>query len=369
MKNRRIILNLLNFTDSQIAGVGFFVKNLIPSWMDKSGEESQFTIYHSDKINPTAVFAIPAKPNITFQKVAVRHFVARIIYEQVILPFNLKDCDCYFSPTPVLPFLLKFVRPSVKSVITIHDMIPFYYPGKYSRLRTLYVKLLSKYGPKVADTVITVSQNSKEDICRIAAVRPEKVHVVYNFLSTPFQSTNRSDKQFFLTVATIEPGKNLENSLAGFKRFLKKYHLSHFKFYWLGKIGWGYTKEELDLKIAATGLQDQFILMGYVEENEKNRFLSECTALVYLSYYEGFGIPVLEGMLHNKPALVSDSSSLPEVVGQAGILCKNTDIEAIADAMFEIVTKSETFRKKIPDNLQRFERSSQLNTFMRAINA
>jgi glycosyltransferase involved in cell wall biosynthesis len=119
--------------------------------------------------------------------------------------------------------------------------------------------------------------------------------------------------------------------------------------------------------IASEGLQDKFGLLGYVGEEEKHAMLRTCTGMVYLSYYEGFGIPVLEGFYQNKPAVVSQSSSLPEVVGEAGILCDNRNVEEIADSLYELVSNLDRFRSHIPKQIQKFDSANQIKHFMEIV--
>lgn len=365
---RRIIVNVLNIVDTELAGAAMFTKNILNIWL-KDESTSEVTILCSSAINVLEVLQLPEKPNIHIKPVNSTNFISRILYEQVILPFVIRSFDVYFSPTQIIPFFSKILSPRTKLVITIHDMIPFFVQNKYNFLRTQYVKFISKWTGVFADEVIVVSQNTLNDVVAITKIPSSKLHVVYNFLTTEFQSNNFRDKCFLLCISTIEPGKNLEKTLMGYKRFLEKYKLEKYRFYWIGKIGWGYSSTELNEKIATLGLQNHFYLMGYVDEIKKQDMLRDCTAIVYLSHYEGFGIPVLEGLLQNKPALVSSSSSLPEVIGEAGVLCDNQDIERIADAMYELITNLESYRLRIPQQIEKFDKFAQMEKFLEIINS
>ncbi|HEY5745769.1 MAG TPA: glycosyltransferase family 1 protein, partial [Chryseolinea sp.] len=252
--------------------------------------------------------------------------------------------------------------PSAKLVVTIHDMIPFFYPQKYSRLRGILVKVVSQYAAKAAHRVITVSENSKKDIVNIAKIDPGKVTIVYNFIPAPSLLSNTKDENFFLCISTLEPGKNVENTIRGFARFLEKYR-QPIRFYWAGRIGWVYTQADLDNVVRSEKLEGSFIFSGYLDETKKQELLTNCTAIVYLSHYEGFGLPVLEGMMYNKPAVVSNNSSLPEVVGKAGVLCDPLDTESIADAMQQVIVKRAELTRAIPNQLDTFSSAEQLKTF------
>jgi glycosyltransferase involved in cell wall biosynthesis len=363
---RRIIVNVLNIVDTELAGAAMFTKNILSIWL-KDESSSEVTILCSSTINASEVLDLPAKPNIHIKPVNSKNFLTRILYEQIILPFVIRSFDVYFSPTQIIPFLGKTVSPRTKLVITIHDMIPFFVKNKYNFLRTQYVKFISKWTGVFADDVIVVSQNTLNDVLSLTKISVSKLHIVYNFLTTESQPNNFNDKCFFLCISTIEPGKNLEKTLMGYKRFLEKYKFDKYRFYWIGKIGWGYSAGELNEKIVTLGLENHFYVLGYVDEMKKQDMLRNCTATVYLSHYEGFGIPVLEGLFQNKPALVSRSSSLPEVVGEAGILCDQQDIERIADAMYELITNLETYRLKIPLQVEKFDKFVQVKKFLEII--
>jgi glycosyltransferase involved in cell wall biosynthesis len=365
---KRIIVNVLNIVDTQLAGAAIFTKNILSIWL-KDESNSEVTILCSSAINAHEILQLPNKPNVHIKSVNSKSFLPRILYEQVILPFVIRSFDVYYSPTQIIPFLAKVTSRQTKLVITIHDMIPFFVKNKYNFLRTQYVKFISKWTGVFADDVIVVSQNTLNDVLALTKIPVSKLHIVYNFLTTEFHSNNFNDKSFLLCISTIEPGKNLERTLMGFKRFIEKYKLDKYRFYWIGKIGWGYSRDELNEKIVALGLQNHFYLMGYVDEIKKQDMLHNCTATVYLSHYEGFGIPVLEGLLHNKPALVSRSSSLPEVIGEAGILCDHRDTERIADAMYELITNLETYRLKIPQQVEKFDKFAQVEKFLDIIHS
>ena len=364
---KKVAINLLNFSDDKIAGAAVFAKNLLNAWFKKQIAFPDIVIYHADCVDIKRVFALPDLDQVSYKKVKVNNFWLRILYEQIILPFVLRDFDVYFSPTPVMPFLSRLVNRRLKNIVTIHDMIPFFVPKKYGKLRSLYVRLISKYSSKYADQIITVSENSRTDISLIAKINPDKVIIIYNFMPSSANKEKISYDQFFLSISTIEPGKNIENTLLGFKVFLENEAYQNYKFYWIGKIGWGYSETDLNRMIEASGLQKNFFLMGYVDDAEKDELLRHCTAMVYLSHYEGFGLPVLEGLYHNKPAVVSNTSSLPEVIGKAGILCDKSDAGNIGDALTTICENLQDYVNEIPDQLKKFDEDAQVQKFLKVI--
>jgi glycosyltransferase involved in cell wall biosynthesis len=364
---KNIFVNLLNFVSPQIAGTGVFTKNLFQLWLPQLNRETSITIMYSSFIDVRDVFGIPQRPQIKLIPIRSKNFIGRIFFEQLVLPFFLRKYDVYFSPTPVLPFISKIISPRVKLIITIHDMIPFFIPKKYGVLRTLYIKYLSKYGAKVADKIVTVSENSKKDICAIAKIKPHNVKIVYNFNVSTIDKSVINYRPYFLSISTIEPGKNIEHTLQGFKLFLEQNPKTDYKFYWIGKVGWGYTIEGLNKMIRTLALSNNFFLLGYVDDNKKTELLSNCTALVYLSHYEGFGLGVLEGLNFSKPAVVSNTSALPEVIGKAGVICNKEDAADIAKALTEITINLDYYVNQIPNQLERFDGNAQLQKFIEIV--
>lgn len=363
---KRIVINLLNFSDAKIAGAGIFARNLMRAWFRQKGTHS-IVILYSASVNVRSVFELTEFPGIEYKAVKVKSFIARILYEQILLPFRLKQFDVYFSPTPVMPLMSRFINRSMQHVVTIHDMIPFFVPEKYGRLRSVYVRWISIYGARLANNIITVSENSKKDICTLTGIPTSKVSVVYNFVPADLVKIASTHGRFFVSVSTIEPGKNIENTMLGFKHFLEKDGCGDFKFYWIGKVGWGYTQQSLDELIDRLELRGKFVLLGYVDNDRKAQLLSECAAMVYLSHYEGFGLPVLEAFQYDKPSVASRTSSLPEVVGEAGVLCDKENVEDIAHALAEVLTNSELYTNAISLQRKKFSEQSQLTRFLSVI--
>ena len=293
MRKKRVLIDLLNLATPEIAGVGIFARNLFELWLEV---QSPFEIIFisSNAVNAEKTFRIKPSDTIRIRSIAIKNVLLRFLYQQIILPFTLRQYDLYYNPALGIPYLSRLVAPRVKLVVTIHDMIPFFYPKKYSALRSVLVKNMSKFAARAAHKVITVSANSKKDIVNIASIVEGKVVVVYNFIPPPYDLTNKEDGGYFLCISTLEPGKNVEQAIRGFGRFVERTGYSS-KFYWVGRIGWVYTQGYLDKIVESENLKDFFIFKGYVSEVEKKALLSACTSIVYLSHYEGFGLPVLEG--------------------------------------------------------------------------
>lgn len=364
---KKILVDLLNLASPKVAGVGVFTRNLLTPWLD-SELPYDVVFISSAAVDAEKLYNFKTTNNIRHKRVRAKHVLARFIYQQLILPFQLIGCAAYFNPTVGIPFFGKIVSPKTKLIVTIHDVAAFFYPKKYSRKRSALIRVVSRRAALVADHIFTVSQSSKADIIKISGVSPSKISVIYNFINAPFERTNNEDKKYFVCVSTIEPGKNLENTIEGYAIFKKDKAFDEYRFYWVGGIGWVYTEEQVRELIKKNGVTDSFILTGYVSEDEKKDIIRNATAVVYLSHYEGFGLPLLEGMLLNKPAVTASNSSLPEVAGNAAIFCDEKNPGEIARALKLIITERDLRKANIPEQLKKFEPKVQVDTFIETMN-
>lgn len=363
----KLYINLLNFCDEKLAGVGYYFKRIISSldFDDPDWELfEEIILLTSDKVDAFSLFDIKQSKKITIKRVKLMNNVFfRILYEQIYLPLNLLFCKgVFFSPTPAIPLLLNKVNKKMRVIPTIHDMIPFKVSNKYTFFRSIYVKSISLLAAKLGSNIITVSDFSRRDIAHISKVNPNKISVVYNFVTEFNHETKFSDNSYFLTLSTIEPGKNIENMLRGFADFLIKYPMySQMRYKFAGKLGWNYDRI-LQL-VGELNLNDKVDFLGYVNDDEKAQLLSECTAIVYLSLYEGFGIPPLEGMYFNKVSIVSDNSSLPEVVGEAGIIQNVMDYRLLSENMNKVIQEKDSYTKYIPAQIKKFNSLQEIQKF------
>ena len=252
-----------------------------------------------------------------------------------------------------------------KSIITIHDMAHYYYPehiipGK-GRLLQRY---LAKHARR-ADLILCVSENTKKDVMKILDIPEEKVWVTYNGVGDEFRVINNKDllrevrhkyklpERFILFVGTVEPRKNIS-------RLIEAYHIlnSHYRIkeplVMAGGKGW--KNEALYQAIRRLRLEDRIIFTGYVNNSDLPLLYNAATLFVYPSLYEGFGLPVAEAMACGTPVVTSNISSLPEVAGDAALLVNPEDAEAIATAVYRLLTDEDLCCKLRELGLQRVKR-------------
>lgn len=252
-------------------------------------------------------------------------------------------CDLFYSPDGFLS-----LTTNVKQIGVIHDLNFEHNPKD---LRKKDVKFYTKYFPqfaRLAKHIITVSNYSKNDIINTYNVKPEKITTLYNGVSDVFKTIDDDakkyvknkytfDNDYFLYVGALHPRKNIHRLIQAFGIF-KENSSSKFKLLIVGEKAFKTT--EIEEAYNKSNFKEDIIFTGYVSKNELANITASAYALVYPSYFEGFGIPVLETLKCGVPACISNKTSLPEVGGDAVLYFNPFDVNDIANSMSLIMDES-----------------------------
>jgi len=238
-------------------------------------------------------------------------------------------------------------------------MIDYKIKDKFAKIRMLYRYIIIPRMAKLSDHIITVSENSKKDIIDICKVDEKKISVIHDAVSSNFQIDETEERKlnydYFLYVGTVDhPGKNIHNSILAFQKFKKK-SKSNIRFVICGIPGKGF--DIINNLIEKSHYREHINYLGYVSDRELFNYYKFAKVFVFISYYEGFGLPVLEAMKFGVPVITSDRSSLPEVVDNAAIICNPDDIDEICTAYKNITEDIElrnTLINRGYSNLKRF---------------
>lgn len=269
---------------------------------------------------------------------------------------RLKKLDIIHNPTQC-PTFFRFKQ---KYIFTVHDITPLIDSKEHPIHRVLSYKLLLPRTLKTADKIIAVSNSTKKDLINYFNIPEEKIRVILNAADEKFKPL--SDKEvkeakqkyslnfpFILYVGTLEPRKNIPSLIKAFYK-LKKKNLQY-KLVITGKKGWKY--KEIFETIDKLNLQNDVVFTGYVADEDLPALYNAADLFVYPSIYEGFGLPPLEAMACGTPVITSNTSSLPEVVGDAGIMIDPPDVDGLADAMHEVLTNEGLREDMIKKGLER----------------
>jgi glycosyltransferase involved in cell wall biosynthesis len=286
----------------------------------------------------------------------------RIMADRTINRDALATAEIYHSP--YYPFSEQVKRDrKVKKIITIHDLVPVLQPQFFQhRKETLVHKALRSIDHET--WVTCVSQSTKDDLCNfLPEFDPSRSFVTQLAASKIFyqcrdpavvegvrKKLNIPDGPYVLSLATLEPRKNIAQTIRCFARVVKEEKINDLSLVLVGTKGWDF-EDILNEMAVSPELQKKIILAGYVHDEDLAPLYSGATMFVYPSFYEGFGLPPLEAMQCGVPVITSNTSSLPEVVGQAGIMVKPEDGDALCQAMLNIYNSSDLRQKMTMSSL------------------
>lgn len=332
------------------AGIGQYILRLTQA-LAQIDREDEFIIFKSRKDKTHIV----DQANFKRQKLWTpnHHRFERLAMSLELAPFSL---DVLHSPDFIPPS-----RTRCPSVITMHDLAFLLYPRFLTRDSARYYGQVD-LAARQADHIIAVSESTKRDTVRLLGVPESKITVIYEAahpLFTPVTNEEALDRiraryhlpsEFILFVSTIEPRKNLPTLLRAFRRLRDNYK-SQAILAIAGNRGW--LAEEVDAVLEELKLGDAVRFLGGVANEELVYLYNAARLFVLPTFYEGFGLPPLEAMACGTPVIVSKVASLPEVVGDAGMLVDPADVEGFTVAMWRVLTDENLRREMRAKGLKR----------------
>jgi glycosyltransferase involved in cell wall biosynthesis len=313
-------------------GIGFYTRNLI-DYVEKTGEASfERFVSGKDDLNT----------------------LERIKWENIGLlkSASKKKIDLLHVPGFAGP-MFNF---GIRTVTTVHDLIGMIYPENLGLISRFYWQRWLPACVKNSDLIIADSENTKNDIIRLLGVPEEKICVIllavddrFCPLETATLDTVREKyglpNKFMLNVGTIEPRKNILGLVDAFSGYVNDYS-GEMDLVLVGKKDWGY--EQVKEKVEKLGLESRVVFTDYVEDEDLPALYNLAELFVYPSFYEGFGLPVLEALSSGCPVVASNVSSIPEIVGEAGILFAPDDMEGLMNSLKKF-DKNRSMRLELSD--------------------
>lgn len=302
---------------------------------------------------------------------------------QLVLPnnFQIKICRCHWYSIKeqlFLPFIIYRLKPDLvhfthfnvpifyygKYVLTIHDLIMTKFPSRrastlnpiFFKIKYFFYQLVIKNAIKRSKKIIAVSKFTADDIknyFKLNARQSEKITVVYEGVSEPnnnLTTVSGLPQKYFLYVGNAYPHKNLDFLLETFEEFLKKY--PEYYLILVGNKNYFYQRLEKSHKIS------QVIFAGYITDDKLPIYYQKATAYIFPSLYEGFGLPSLEAMSYGVPVLASNSSCLPEILGQSVLYFDPKDKDDLRKKMLEIISNHDLKQQLINFGYKQFKKYS-----------
>lgn len=338
----KIGLNALFIRPGWHGGTEVYLRNLLRT-LPVVGCEHEFYLFTNQENHATFSFT---EPNIRKELIPIRANIKplRVWAEQVMLPYQAArlKLDVIHGPGYTTPAFGPCAR-----VVTIHDLQYKYYPEVYPTGQYLFFKTFIPLSAKTSTAIITDAQSTKSDLEKFLFIPPEKVTPIHlapdpRFAQPPSatqikaaQARYNLPNQYILTVSSFRPQKNTLRLIEAYHQ-LKERGIKH-KLVLVGRKLSPYSKaQEI---IHWLELEKDVIITGYVSDEDLPPIYAGADLFVFPSFFEGFGIPVLEAMACGLPVVLSNVASLPEAGGEAGYYVDPYRVEEITEAMYQILTK------------------------------
>lgn len=334
-------------------GKGWYTYNMVEQLL-KLDTQNQYVLYSNSKKNP-----FTESKNADFkcieEKSAKWHF-------KVLKDLRENPVDLFFAPTSYI--IPAFAPKSLKVIMTVHDLVAFLFPATHSMKATLIERLTLKKALKKARKLFVVSRNTQKDLLQRFKYPEQDIHetpcapsdfyrgtVALEELQA-FKEKMKLPDNFILAVGTLEPRKNFAALIKSFVTFQKRH--PDYKLVIVGKKGWKF--EQIEKSLEQYQMKNEVIFPGYIKGEDLHKMYKLAKVFVFPSLYEGFGIPPLEAMASGCPVVSSNVASLPEVVGDAGLLIDPKNSYKMAEAVADLIDNDAVRSTMIERGLKQAEK-------------
>ena len=347
----KIAINTRFLLPTKLEGFGWFTHEVVKRIV-QNNPEHEFYFFFDRKYDSKFIYGDNVTP-IVINPPARHPFLYYLWFEfGVKKALRKHNIDVFLSPDGYLS-----LGSDVKQIPVIHDLSFVHYPEDLPFLNEKYVNHYFPKFAKKASKIITVSEYSKSDIEKSFGISEDKITVAHNGIGDFFQpileekkketrSKFTNGKEYFLFVSALQPRKNVTKLFEAFDQF-KKETKSDVKLLMVGEKYW--WNKEIKQVFDAMTYQSEVIFTGHIQAEDLKNVYGAGLALTYVSYFEGFGIPLVEAMKCELPIISSDKTSLPEVGGEAAIYVNPFSTEDIKNEMLRIF-KDQSLREELIEN-------------------
>lgn len=334
----QIVVNTRLLLKNKLEGIGWFSYQVLQRITQKN-PDVHFVFLFDRPFDEDFIFADNITP-ITLSPQARHPFLYYAWFQfSVKGVLNRMKPDLFLSPDGFLS-----LGANCKQLPVIHDINFLHHPADSKWLTGRYYNHYFPRFAKEATRIATVSEYSKQDISKNYGIAPDTIDVVYNGINPFFKPLDEASKQatrqrithgkeYFVYVGSLHPRKNIPNLIRAFVDF-KKESKADINLVLAGPNFWGL--QEIHELVKTSGLDQEIIFTGRLEDEELALVLGSALALTFIPYYEGFGIPLIEAMAAEIPVICANTTSLPEVAGNAALLVNPHNTEEIKHAMLRV---------------------------------
>lgn len=348
---KRVAINTRFLLKDKLEGFGWFTF-YTAKYLVENNPDIQFYFLFDRPYDPSFVFSENVKPVVLFPQ--ARHpLLFRWWFDFSVTRFLKQNkIDLFISPDGYLS-----LRTTLPQIAVIHDLNFEHYPED---LKAHHSRYLRKFFPKFArkaDAIVTVSNFSKSDIVETYEINPAKITVAYNGVNDFFNSTDSTQREeedpYFLFVGSIHPRKNLNRLLQAFDHFKSSTATNHK----LLVVGDPYFwSDEMKAVLENMKHRHAVVFKPYASVKALKAYYQHAEALLFVSYFEGFGIPVVEAMACGCPVVVGKNTACDEIAGEAALKVDPFAIAEISDAMRTIAADKELRETLIEKGLKQAEK-------------
>ena len=334
----RIAVNTRFLLPGRLEGFGWYTHEIMRRMVARHPEHEYLFLFDRP-FDPAFVYSDQVKPVVLFPP--ARHPLLFYAWFEYAVPRALRQwkADVFFSPDSFLS-----LSTPVRTVLTVHDVIPLQMPDQIKWIHRVYYNLYLKRFIERADTVMTVSEFTKQSIVETTGISPDKIKVAYNGCRDIFRPVSpekqvairakyTNGQPYFFYSGAIHPRKNIPRLIRAFDQF-KAITGAPAQLLLGGRFAW--QTGEVTAAYEQASAKNDIQLLGYVPDEELPLLLGSALVLTYPSLSEGFGLPVLEAMYCDIPVLTSNTTAIPEVAGDAALYVDPYDEKAITEGLIRL---------------------------------
>lgn len=339
-------VGISGYVGNRLTGIGRVLINVLDELAEQHPED-EYVLFRNFDFVDYDVLSKHKNIKIVDVPYTKESTIKNIFWHQWLFQKLLKQYKCDLAYIPNFTLLLWKVVPTI---VTIHDLIEYNVPEKFSKARMIYRKgLCDPLMAKRSDHILTVSHSSYKDIVTYLKVKASKLTITLNAsdknvfkkytreeVRTAIKDYGLKYKEYLLFVGTIDyPGKNIKTVIEAFFNLKARRELDDKKLVIIGKNG--FNAEVIYNFVNSSPYKNDVIFTGYLKDEDLPKYYAGAAIMLYLSFFEGFGLPVLEAMSCATPVICSNTSCFPEIVEELDVMVSPTDVIGTENKILRIL--------------------------------